>query len=148
VNPNHGAPGRLTDRTVFGKHLQGLLFEQGWLELRHGRWDEALRCARRLLRDVPTQARGHFLVGEILRQRNEAGDEREALAHYHRALAADPSLTGAYKAIGLIHLKNDQARLARFFFEKALALAPHSDDNNYIRSYLTQCTIPIEGEDL
>jgi len=139
---------RLTDRSVFGKHLQQLLFEQARLELRYGRWDEALRCVIRLLRDAPTHARGHYLLGEILRHRNQAGDVQQALAHYFRAIASDPSLAEPHKAIGLIHFKEGEARLARGFFERALALAPLSNDNDYVRSYLTQCIITIEGEDL
>jgi predicted Zn-dependent protease len=148
LRSTHLPAGRLTDPTVFGKQLQNLLLEQGWIEVRHGRWDEALRCARRLLRDVPDHARGHYLLGEILRQRNEAEDVPQALAHYSRAIAADPSLPESHKAIGLILLKQGQARLAKGFFESALALAPHAHDNVYINSYLTQCIITIEGEDL
>jgi len=148
LTPANSAVGRLTDRNVFEKHLQNLLFEEGRLELRIGRWDEALRCARRLLRNTPTHARGHFLLGEILRQRNDAEDVPQALVHYFRAIDADPSLPEPHKAIGLIHLKKGQARLALGFFENALALAPHAPDNEYIRSYLTQCIITIEGEDL
>ena len=139
---------RLTDRSVFGRHLQQLLFEQARLELRYGRWDEALRCVIRLLRDAPIHARGHYLLGEILRQRNQAGDVPQALAHYFRAIASDPSFAEPHKAIGLIHFKEGEARLARGFFERALALAPLSNDNDYVRSYLTQCIITIEGEDL
>jgi predicted Zn-dependent protease len=146
LDPAAPAAGRTSDRAVFGRHLQHLLLEQGWLELRHGRWDKALRCARRLLRVSPAQARGHFLMGEILRQRNEAEDGLQALAHYHQAIAADPARPEPHKAIGLIHLKQGQARLARGFFEKALALAPQAPDSDYIRSYLTQCIITIEGE--
>jgi predicted Zn-dependent protease len=148
LKPTDPAAGRLTDRAVFGGHLQQLLFEQARLELRHGRWDEALRCARRLLLGQPTHARAHFLLGEILRQRNEAEDVPQALDHYFRAIALDPSRPEPHKAIGLIHLKQGQARLARDFFESALALAPRAHDNDYIRSYLTQCIITIEGEDL
>jgi tetratricopeptide (TPR) repeat protein len=107
-----------------------------------------LRCARRLVRDAPAHACGFFLLGEILRQRNEAGDTPQALAHYFRAIVSDPSFPGPHKAIGLIYFKQGQARLAKRFFENALALAPHSHDNDYIRSYLTQCIITIEGEDL
>ena len=148
LSPTHLPAGRSTDPTVFKNHLQNLLLEQGRLEVRHGRWDEALRCARRLLRDSPNHARGHFLLGEVLRQRNEAEEVPQALAHYFQAIAADPSLPEPYKAIGLIHLKKGQARSARGFFESALALAPHAHDNDYIRSYLTQCITTIEGEDL
>lgn len=148
LTPIDSVPGRLTDRRGFGKHLQQLLLDQARLELRQGRWDEALRCARRLVRDAPAHACGYFLLGEILRQRNEAGDPPQALAHYFRAIVSDPSLPGPHKAIGLIYFKQGQARLAKSFFENALALAPHSHDNDYIRSYLTQCIINIEGEDL
>jgi len=143
-----GRTGRSTDRGDFGKRLQALLLEQGWLELRHSRWDGALQCARRLVRDAPTNAHGHYLLGEILRRRNEAGDAPQALAHYFQAIASDSSLPEPYKAIGLIHFKQGQARLASGFFEKALALAPHSCDNEYIRSYLAQCIRITEGEDL
>ncbi len=146
LGPAAPAAGRLTDRAAFGRHLQHLLLEQGWLELRHGRSEKALQCARRVLRVTPAHARGHFLTGEILRQRNEAEDGPQALAHYFQAIAADPSLPEPHKAIGLIHLKQGQARLARGFFEKALALAPHAPDSDYIRNYLTQCIITIEGE--
>ena len=89
---------------------------------------------------------GHFLMGEILRQRNKAEDGLQALAHYHQALAADPLLPEPHKAIGLIHLEQGRALLARGFFEKALAQAPQAPDSDYIRSYLTQCIITIEGE--
>jgi beta-barrel assembly-enhancing protease len=148
LTPIDSLPGRLTDRRVFGKHLQQLLLDQARLELRQGRWDEALRCARRLVRDAPSYAWGYFLLGEILRQRNEAEDTPQALAHFFRAIVSDPSLPEPHKAIGLIYFKQGQARLAKSFFENALALAPHSHDNDYIRSYLTQCIITIEGEDL
>jgi len=66
---SHGVPSDGPKR--LRKHLQQLLFEQARIELRHGRWDEALRCVYRLLRDAPTHACGHFLLGEILRQRTK-----------------------------------------------------------------------------
>jgi tetratricopeptide (TPR) repeat protein len=145
LTPIDSVPGRLTDRRVFEKHLQQLLLDQAMLELRMGRWEEALRCARRVVRDAPAFAGGYFMLGEILRQRNEAGDTPQALANYFQAIVADPSLPGPHKAIGLIYLKQGQGRLAKSYFENALALAPHSQDNEYIRSYLTQCII-IKGE--
>lgn len=141
-------PGRLADRSAFGKRLQPLLLDEAWLELQHGRWDGALRCADRLVRDDPAYARGHYLAGEILRRRNEAGDVPKALTHYFRAIALDPSFPGPHKAIGLIQFKQGQACRAKGFFEKALALAPNSHDSDYIRSYLAQCMIITGGEDL
>jgi len=141
-------PVRLTDRGAFGKRIQPLVLNQAWLELQHGQWDGALRCARRLVRDAPNHARGQYLLGEILRRRNEAGDVQQALTHCFRAIALDPSFPEPHKAIGLIQFKQGQTRLAKGFFEKALALAPHSPDSDYIRSYLTQCIFDMGGEDL
>jgi predicted Zn-dependent protease len=141
-------PGQLPDRSSIGKLLQPLLLDQAWLELQYSRWDGALRCAGRLVRDDPAHARGHYLLGEILRRRNQAGDVPQALTHYSRAIALDPSFPEAHKAIGLIQFKQGQTCLAKGFFEKALALAPLSHDSDYIRSYLTQCIVITEGEDL
>ena len=141
-------PGGLTDRSAFERRLQPLLWDQAWLELQRGQWDDAVRCARRLIQDVPARARGHYLLGETLRRRNNAGDVPLALTHYFRAIALDPSFPEPHKAIGLIQLKQGQARSAKGFFEKALSLAPHSFDSDYIRSYLTQCIMITGGEDL
>jgi predicted Zn-dependent protease len=146
LTPIDSVPGRLTDRRVFGEHLQQLLLDQAKLELRLGRWEEALRCARRVVRAAPTFAGGCFMLGEILRQRNEAGDTQQALANYFQAIASDPSLPGPHKAVGLIYLKQGQPRLAKSYFESALTLAPHSQDSDYIRSYMTQCIIKTQGE--
>jgi predicted Zn-dependent protease len=143
-----GRRGRLTDRQAFDTRLHNLLLNQAARELQHGHFDRALQSAQRCSRASPTDARCHFVLGEILRQRNHPGDHHLALRHYHLSIASDPSLAGSRKAIGLIYLKQGQARLAKSFFETALALNPNAPDSAYIHAYLDQCTTQIEGGDL
>jgi predicted Zn-dependent protease len=139
------APRQPTDRKCFAERLRPLLISQAELELQHGQWEAALGCARRLVRDDSADSSGHYLLGEIFRQRGEPGDEQRALTHYHLAIASDPFSRKTQKALGLIYLKQGQARRAQAFFRGVLDLSPQSPDNAYIHAYLTQCDILIEG---
>ena len=138
--------GRLSDRKAFSRRLHPLLMAQVELEIQRGEWNAAVRYTRRLVGDDPEDARGHYLLGEIYRQRAEPGDERRALTHYGRAIASDPFFPEPRRAVGLLHLKQGLARQAKAFFQSAIDLSPQLRGNAYIRSYLTQCSTMIEGE--
>ena len=99
-----------------------------------------------MLKEDPDTARGHYFLGEWYRQRGEPGDEHRALGHYNRAIVSDPFYPEPRKAAGLLYLKQGQARAARTLFQSALDLSPQSNDNAYIRNYLTQCSTKFEGE--
>jgi predicted Zn-dependent protease len=140
------AAGQPSDRIAFGKRLHLLRVAQAELEIQHGRWDAALKLARHLAKNGPGHGQGHYLLGEIFRQRGDPEDEQKALMHYHQAIACDPSRPEPRKALGLIYLKSGQARRAKPLFQSALDLAGPSRDDAYIRSYLIQCDTFIEGE--
>ncbi|MCU0591235.1 MAG: M48 family metalloprotease [Desulfobacterales bacterium] len=140
------AAGRPSDPIAFSKRLHPLLVSQLELEIQRGEWESALGCARRLLKEDPENARVHYLLGELYRQRDEPGDEHRAMGHHDRAIVSDPFYPEPRKAAGLLYLKQGQARAARTFFQNALDLSPQSNDNAYIRNYLTQCSTLIEGE--
>ncbi len=140
-----GVARRPADHHAFKERLLPLRVAQAEYEIQHGQWDAALKGVRRLVRDDPGHARGHYLLGEIFRQRGQPEDEQRALMHYHQAIASDPSRPEPCKALGLIYLKLGQARRAKVFFQSALDLAAQSRDDAYIRSYLTQCDTLIEG---
>lgn len=140
------ATGRPSDPIAFSKRLHPLLVSQVELEIQRGEWESALGCARRLLKEDPDNARGHYFLGEWYRQRGEPGDEHRALGHYNRAIVSDPFYPEPRKAAGLLYLKQGQARAARTLFQSALDLSPQSNDNAYIRNYLTQCSTKFEGE--
>jgi predicted Zn-dependent protease len=140
------AAGRPSDPIAFSKRLHPLLVSQVELEIQRGEWESALGCALRLLKEDPDNARGHYFLGELYRQRDEPGDEHRALCHYDRAIVSDPFYPEPRKAAGLLYFKQGQARAARTFFQSALDLSPQSIGNAYIRNYLTQCSTMIEGE--
>jgi predicted Zn-dependent protease len=137
-----GRSGRGQD---FFTNLMPAFREQSLLDLRCGRFDDALRCALVAARAAPGEARGHFLLGEIFRRRDRAGDPQLALGSYQRAVTLDPSLAEAHKALGFMHFKQGQCNQARKAFETGLALAPDALDTGYIRHYLSECCC-TEGE--
>jgi tetratricopeptide (TPR) repeat protein len=137
---------RPAEAESFSSRLKALLLRQAVMELRIGRYDRALAFAGRTAGTSPGDARAQFLLGEIFRQRHQPGDQQLALEHYHLSIVSDPSTPEPYKAIGLIHLKQGQAWMAKTFFETALELAPDAPDSSYTRGYVTQCTTQIEGE--
>jgi tetratricopeptide (TPR) repeat protein len=127
------AAGRPSDPIAFSKRLHPLLVSQVEFEIQRGEWESALDCARRLLKEDPDNARGHYFLGERYRRRDEPGDEHRALDHCDRAIVSDPFFPEPRKAAGLLYLKQGQARAARAFFQSALDLSPQSNDNAYIR---------------
>jgi len=140
------AASRPSDPIAFSKRLHLLLVSQVELEIQRGQWESALGYARRLLKDDPENARVHYLLGELYRQRGEPGDGQRALGHYDRAIVSNPFFPEPRKAAGLLHFKQGRAQAARTYFQSALDLSSQSGDNAYIHSYLTQCSIMIEGE--
>jgi predicted Zn-dependent protease len=141
-----GKVGRPSDPKAFSRSLSPLLMAQAELEIQRGRWDPALRCVQRLFSEDPENARGHYLLGELYRQRAESEDEQRALIHYDRAIASAPSFPEPRRAAGLLYFKQGNARRARAFFQSAIELSPQLRGNAYIRDYLTQCS-STEGED-
>jgi predicted Zn-dependent protease len=137
-----------TDETIFDRTLSDSL---AWFhELTAQKEFAQPYAARASLRRSLEQEADRVGLDMVIKAGYDPHEAIEIFEHLREcnAIAADPSLPEPYKAIGLIHLKKGRARSARGFFESALALAPHAHDNDYIRSYLTQCITTIEGEDL
>ena len=80
-----------------------------------------------------------LLFGEILRQRDRQADMASAVSYYEKAIALDPSYLEPHKALGLVHYKEGQKRLAKKFFEACLRLSPNTSDRAYIQGYLKNC---------
>lgn len=135
-------------RDGFRSDLQFLLLHQAQNDAQLGRWHHALKSARRFLRDSPDQAQGHYLLAEILRQRQGPGDWDQALAHYRESIRLNPRCPKSRKAAGLLHLRQGRFDLARAYFESALALSPSPGDAAYLASYLETLPITSKGDSL
>jgi beta-barrel assembly-enhancing protease len=140
------APRTGTAADGFRSDLRSLLMHQARSDAQTGRWESALNFARRYVRDFPDNAQGHFLLGEILRQRHSPGDAQQALSHYRRALHFNPRCPRAHKALGMVHLKEGRLDRARAYFQKALALSPETADEAYLVHYVASLPVGDIGD--
>ena len=124
---------------IFSSMISPVVLENARLELKSGRFAAAQRSVAKYLRLHHRDARAHYLMGEIFRQRGTGQDARRALTHYQKAIIFDASYAEPHKAIGLIHYKQGQRVLARKYFESCLLLAPNTPDKAYIQGYIKQC---------
>lgn len=124
---------------IFSDKVSPVVLENAGLELRSGRFAAAQRSVEKYLRLHQSDARAHYLMGEIFRQRGADQDAKRALAQYQKAIAYDSAYAEPHKAIGLIHFKNGQRALARKHFESCLLLDPDTPDKAYIQGYIKQC---------
>ncbi len=135
-NPTQSA---LIDSAEFQAGMQGVVLTNAGLDLRRGRFDLAQAAVADYLRIHPSDARAYYLMGEILRQRDEQDDARSAVGYLEKAILLDPNYPEPHKALGLIHYKGGEKRLARKYFESCLLLSPNAIDKDYIQGYLKNC---------
>ncbi len=130
----------IKNREVFLSKLCPLILENARLELRLGRFSAALSNVAKYMQIEPNAANAYYLYGEILRQRGRQKDTKEAIKYFETAILLDPSLPAAHKALGLIHYKEGEKRLARKYFKSCLLLSPDASDKAYIQGYLEKCS--------
>ena len=125
---------------IFRSRMDKLLLDNARLDLQIGRFQIARRSAENYLNRHQNDASAHYLLGEIFRQQDRKTDTGAAIKHYQQAIKLDPSFPAPYKAMGLMHYKKGQRRLAKKFFESCLLLSPDAPDKAYIQGYLKMCT--------
>ncbi len=127
------------NRKIFQSKMSRLILDNARLDLRQGRFYIAQRTVKKYLTTKPEDARAYYLLGEIFRQRGLQNDTRTALENYEKAISLNPSFAEPHKAMGLIHYKDGDRRLAKKFFESCLLLSPDTPDKAYIQGYLKLC---------
>ena len=100
----------------------------------------------KVLQREPKNARAHYYLGEVFRQRGEEGDVEKGEAEYLVAAQYDSSYADPHKALGLIYLKQGKSRKAREAFEQYLFLSPQAQDRPYIEQYLEDLKRKGEGK--
>lgn len=125
---------------IFQSKLRRLVLDNARLDLQMGRFFIAQKGVKKYLRRNPDDAGAHYLLGEIFRQQDRQGDAATAIKHYAKAIALDSSFSAPHKAMGLMHYKEGERRLAKKFFETCLLLAPDAPDKAHIQGYLQRCT--------
>jgi len=126
----------IVQRDLFLAKTRDVVLETAGLDLKAGRYESALRGADKFLSIPGDGAKGHFLRGETLRQRNGAGDGEAAVEEYLRAISANASYPEPYRALGLIHYKKSDKVEARRYLERYLLLNPGAPDRPYVEGYI------------
>lgn len=130
---------------VFQSRISRLVLVNARLDLRRGRFFVAQRAVEKFLAIKQDDARAYFLLGEIFRQRGRQDDAAAAIKNYEKSISLNPSFPEPHKAMGLIHYKDGEKRLAKKYFESCLLLSPETIDRAYIQGYLKLCTTNGEG---
>lgn len=126
----------IVNRELFLAKTRDVVLEIAGLDLKAGRYESALRGADKFLYITGGDAKGHFLRGETLRQRNGTGDGDQAVEEYRRAISSNAFYPEPYRALGLIHYKKSEKVEARKYLEKYLALNPGAPDRPYVEGYI------------
>ena len=130
---------------VFQARLSRLVLDNARLDLRQGRFLIAQRSVEKFMALKPDDAKAYFLLGEIIRQRGRQEDAATAMKYYEKSISLNPSFSEPHKAMGLIHYKDGEKRLAKKYFESCLLLSPDAADKAYIQGYLKLCVTNGEG---
>ena len=132
-------PGGLTNAAVFRKNTSQVVLDNAWMDLKAGRFDAARDGATKYVALGAGDARGHYLLGEVLRQKGERTATEQAIAHYRKAIAADRAYPDPHRGLGLLHFQLAQKPQARRALETYLSLSPQAGDRAYIEEYIQQC---------
>ena len=130
---------------VFQSKISRLVLDNARLDLRQGRFFVAQRAVEKFLAIKQEDARAYFLLGEVFRQRDRQDDAAAAIKNYEKSISLNPSFPEPHKAMGLIHYKDGEKRLAKKYFESCLLLSPETIDRAYIQGYLKLCATSGEG---
>ncbi len=109
------------------------------IAIRHGDWDVADGCLMKYIAIKPDDAQAYYMQGEIIRRRDDNDDDHQSMACYQEALKRNPQFPLVHRALGELHFKAGQYRLARPYFETFLSLSPQDESRPFIEGYLHQC---------
>jgi predicted Zn-dependent protease len=130
---------------VFQSKISRLVLDNARLDLRQGRFFVAQRAVEKFLAIKQEDARAYFLLGEVFRQRDRQDDAAAAIKNYEKSISLNPSFPEPHKAMGLIHYKDGEKRLAKKYFESCLQISPETNDRANIQGYLKLCATNGEG---
>lgn len=115
-----------------------LITDNAETDIAIGRLALAQRDLERMLGRKPDNARAHFLLGEVFRQRKQPGDAELSDSHYRQAIEGDPRLPEPHRALGYSSLKRGDRHAAHLELRKYLELAPHAPDRGYVEQALKE----------
>jgi Flp pilus assembly protein TadD len=118
--------------------MASLVIDNAETDLAIGRFELAQRDLERILHKQSRNARAHYLLGEVCRQRKGDRDAELSERHYREAIEADPRLPDPHRALGYALLKRGNRQNSRTELLRYLELAPHASDRAYVEQALKE----------
>jgi predicted Zn-dependent protease len=120
----------------FMEVITPMLLDNARSDLSMGRYESAKRGIEKFIQRQPDNARGHFFMGEVYRQRGETEDRASAIEAYNQAIRCDPEYPQPYKGLGIVYYKQKNYAESQASFEQYLLLDPETEDKGYIEQYM------------
>jgi predicted Zn-dependent protease len=139
LESNKNSQTGIVNTKIFRRKIARVIFDNAFLDLKAGRFQSATRGAEKYLSIYPKSPQGHYLLGEICRQKGDTEDFKKAEVYYRKAISLNSSYPKAFKGIGLLYFKQGQKSKARRAFQSYLRLLPQADDMAYVKEYINQC---------
>jgi predicted Zn-dependent protease len=121
---------------AFRAAVKPALLESALLDLQRGRFQSAQNACEKFLAGSEGDPKGHYVLGEVYRQKGEEGSVEKACGEYRRAIELNPSYPDPYRSLGMIHYKQGNKDIAREHLGKYLTLAPQAQDRGYVEQYM------------
>ncbi len=135
IDPSAGSWNNRGNR--FGLMLRDVILDNIALDIQAGRFTQARQASEKYQATYSDDARAYYLLGEIHRRLGRDRHESErAESFYKRAIDLDADYPEPYRVLGLMYYKSGQLQQAQAYLEASLLLAPHAQENTYIRHYL------------
>ena len=134
-----GRTGGVTNAGAFRRKTSQVVLDSAWMDLKAGRFDAARQGADKYVAQATSDARGHYLLGEVLRQKGDRAAAEQAIAHYKQAIAVDRAYADPHRGLGLLHFQLAQKPQAKRALETYLAISPQASDRAYIEEYIKLC---------
>ena len=115
-----------------------LVIDNAETDLAIGRFELAQRDLERILHKQSRNARAHYVLGEVCRQRKGNRDAELSERHYRNAIEADPQFPDPHRALGYVLLKRGDRQNAKTELIRYLELAPHASDRAYVEQALKE----------
>ena len=111
------------------------------LDLQAGRFVQTQKAVRKYLPLAPNDPRAYYLLGESHRRTNDPKQRDDAVGHYRKAIALDPTFADAYRGLGTQLYQAGDRGAAREAFRRYLDLAPQAKDRAYIERIIEELAV-------
>ena len=123
------------DQKKYMSAVRVALLSNSQLQVERRLFDTAVENLTAFTINVPDDARGQYLLGEVLRKQNPNGNYDERIAAYQSTLAINSSFADSYRELGMAYRQQGKQQQAREAFSQYLSLAPAAPDGPIINWY-------------